>query len=236
MTMPMVIAILMLIALRALVTAGCDHTKTYSEFGGPGNDNNRYYIPATYDAGTHHGYCSSMGSQSNIFKREVDKTICNGRWCKPDGGNRGNGWGCKDAARECYEVEHIIPLVNNIPELRGCDVNIFGNAVMAYGVWNNRLGNDPKFFCEKEEVYGAIWRSAYKAVLDCCGRVPTAPAAPSVAPSAMPGSDISWIAAVSGAVALLLGAVGACAACFAYKKRSAAVRANTELNEWVGEQ
>jgi len=109
-------------------------------------------------------------------------------------------------------------------------MNIFGNAVMAYGVWNNRLGNNPKFFCEKEEVYGTIWKSAYNAVLSCCGR---APVVPSVSPSAIPNNTVSWIAAVSGAVALLLGAVGACAACFAYKKRSASIRAEAELTEWV---
>jgi len=75
--------------------------------------------------------------------------------------------------RNCYEVEHIIPKKNNISTLKGCDqLDIQGNYIMAYGVWNNELQNYG--LGEKIEVYSLlIFKSAYDAVYQVChGRLP----------------------------------------------------------------
>jgi len=207
----------LLVLLFAMASAGCEHTTTYSKFDGPGNANNRYYIASTYNAGGQYGECTDLGSNSDVFKRKVDKTVCVGVWCSPDG-NRGNGWGCKDAARECYEVEHIIPTANDIPELRGCNVNIFGNAVMAYGVWNGQLSDG--YLCEKQEVYGTIYNSAYNAVLGCCGRVPSSPSS----------RDVVLIVVVPVAVMMVIVAVGIC---LYYRKRPIRADKKLELVELV---
>jgi hypothetical protein len=77
-----------------------------------------------------------------------------------------DGWKCPDNNVDCYHIEHIIPKNNSIPELTGCNTNIYGNVIMAYGLWNAQLGN--KFLPEKYLIYGDVFINAYNSVYKCC--------------------------------------------------------------------
>lgn len=87
-----------------------------------------------------------------------DKNIrCSGSWCI------NNEFSCKDntdpnakTVLDCYQGEHIIDRRNSIPEFAEDDKNIFGNIVMAYGLWNNQIGKLTwdRTEIEKREIYG----------------------------------------------------------------------------------
>lgn len=144
----------------------CTHTKIYDSRGSNSNKDNFYFVEETYNYGTLEK-CSPMPDNGNndAFKKHIEAILCTGKWCISSTRWK-NGWNCPDSTNQCYHVEHIIPKANNIPELQGCNTNIFGNLVMAYGLWNQQLNNG--FLCEKEEVYGSIYNQAYNAVLSCC--------------------------------------------------------------------
>jgi len=173
----------------------CKHTDIYNDHG-YSNSNNYYFVPNTFHYGrsksveenNEHNHnehkrnnentfdiCQSNSDDNQLFRNYIKSNIlCVGQWCISDlmgpFGKRNNGWNCpKDSKRNCYEVEHIIPIENDIPELAWCDTNIFGNLIMAYGKWNGELSNG--FLCEKKQIYGnEIYTKAYNSIVKCCSR------------------------------------------------------------------
>ena len=89
---------------------------------------------------------------------------CDGPWCL-NGTFRciyGNN-------KNCYNVEHIIDL--NGPEYTSENKNIYGNLVMAYGLWNQQLGrlfNYPANMNEKTIVYGQDNMSRARQLIEYC--------------------------------------------------------------------
>jgi hypothetical protein len=86
---------------------------------------------------------------------------CSGLWC------RNGQFTCGPGNLDCWQMEHIIDL-NGSPAV-GCDLNIVGNVVMAYGRWNNEIGRlswrDVRH--EKTLVYKQIFELAVENVLKC---------------------------------------------------------------------
>lgn len=111
----------------------------------------------------HNTYTENIKSMSiEEYKLHIISTVpCTGKWCV-------NGkWPCKYGdSKNCYNVEHIIPTMNNIKALIGCSLNIQGNMIKAYGAWNQALSNE--YFGEKAIIYGSIFKSAYKSVYTAC--------------------------------------------------------------------
>ncbi len=139
---------------------------------GASNANWWYFVPNTY-GGRLASPCINISDSNNDGYRAAVKAkypMCVGRWCQyedPSLSGSGPVWSCLPrGSLECYQAEHIIPKVNSIPELAGCSPNIYGNLVMAYGRWNNALGN--KYFSEKDEIYGQLFTGAYREVYKCC--------------------------------------------------------------------
>jgi len=92
---------------------------------------------------------------------------CTGDWCGLDG-----NFSCADMGRQCYEVEHIIDKANTDPDLVGLNVNIVGNLVMAYGRWNQQVGQLSwnNVVTEKREIYTTfLFETARHYVLTCNG-------------------------------------------------------------------
>ncbi len=116
-----------------------------------------------------------------------------------------------------YNVEHIIPIHNNIPEIFDCDINISGNLIMAYDTWIRELNNT--FFYERLLIYNEIYINAYQAVYWCCKQklstkipalncLPTLP--PLTIPTEFPTSSVStdWTIYLFIALVLIICAIG----------------------------
>ena len=158
----------MLIFILFLVAYADDCTKktgTLKEHG-TSNANNFFFAPQTYGG---HLNCASIKTNNDYRKLINSKISCSGAHCV----RAGTPWGCiQYNSQDCYNVEHIIPESHNIEELKGCDVDIHGNLIMAYGLWNQQLSNI--FFHEKKLIYGDIFTKAYESVYYCCkGQLPT---------------------------------------------------------------
>jgi hypothetical protein len=151
----------------------CPHTKVYLEHGSS-NNNNYYFVEKTYIS-TRTDLLCKIGSNDQ-FKQIINSQFrCEGSWCNFTG-KWSNGWNCPLTEPSCYEVEHIIPSANNIPEISGCSADIFGNRVMSYKIWNRQLSNG--YFSEKKDIYGNIFAEAYNAIYKCCNKTGT-PVVPS---------------------------------------------------------
>lgn len=140
----------------------CDKRTSYYHDTFVSNNNYYYYVPMTY--------FESDNSMTVQNYKELIKSIslCTGKWCV------NNKWGCAVGdSKNCYNVEHIIPTANNIPQIKGCSLDIRGNYIMSYGAWNQALGND--YYGEKSLIYGdERMKSAYKSVyLACYKKEPT---------------------------------------------------------------
>ena len=93
---------------------------------------------------------------------------CTGTWC------RNHDFSCSGTAPmgACYNVEHIIDRANKDPDLSGMNVNIVGNLIMAYGVWNGEVGSASIPWAdkvdEKQKVYTTyLYQTAKRFVIDC---------------------------------------------------------------------
>lgn len=142
----------------------CDiHTAVFTEHGSS-NENNYYFVNKTYGRNLGIEICT-VNEGTKSFRNVLNKQMpCNGAHCQP---NASTSWGClKNNSQECYNVEHIIPVKHNISELLDCNANIYGNLIMAYGLWNQQLGNT--HYAEKKLIYGNVFDEAYKAVYWCC--------------------------------------------------------------------
>lgn len=151
-----------------------ERTSLFSNYGKV--DQSYFFIAETYNiAGD--PYLEYPDYNNEKYRNDVEARMkCRGPWCLPTTSN-GNSWGCKPVGgtttSDCYQAEHIIPKGHSIEELQGCNVNIAGNIVMAYGKWNGALSN--AYYGEKQIIYGDIWDKAYTAVYTKCkGLAPAA--------------------------------------------------------------
>lgn len=133
-----------------------------SIYGGELVINIQYYA---YDPRTYLNQSITMTRDQ--YRALIQRTIpCTGFWCID------SQWKCIIGdSRNCYNVEHIIPSANSIPEIAGCSTDVRGNYIMAYGAWNQALSNH--YYGEKAMVYGdEIMKSAYAAVHWTCKGAP----------------------------------------------------------------
>lgn len=91
---------------------------------------------------------------------------CTGEWCVD------NGFNCPNRDGKCYEVEHIIDLNDDctLPDTKDMERNIFGNMIMAYGLWNRQVGQLrwKNVENEKRTVYGdGIVNKAIYYIMQC---------------------------------------------------------------------
>lgn len=163
----------------------CDQRTQVFKDHGPSNTNGYFFINKTYG-----GFESCTVIKNNTEYRNLinNKFPCIYAHCNP---RASTPWGCISRTnKECYNVEHIIPKEHNIPELEGCNVNIRGNLIMAYALWNTQLSNS--HYNEKKIIYGNLFDRAYKSVYWCCkgykmtGKVPIPDCSPTRVPTYAP--------------------------------------------------
>lgn len=134
-------------------------TVTFQERGSD-NDNGYYFVPITYGAGNYK--CNTINNNTQFRDKINSMFECTYSHCMID-----NTWGCNFGdSQNCYNVEHIIPKNNKLTELSGCNTNIYGNLIMAYGKWNQELSDG--YLDEKILIYGDIFTNAYTSVYECC--------------------------------------------------------------------
>ena len=124
-----------------------------------------YFGPQSYGLGD-----KCEPTTIDCFSASMRSVVCYGKWCIK--GSKTGDWGCELSSVSspfCYKPTMIIPN-NNITELAGCNHDIQGNMIMAYGVWANELGNGS--WGEREIIFGDIYYSAYAAVYECCKKKP----------------------------------------------------------------
>jgi hypothetical protein len=145
----------------------CDQMTRVLIQHGTDNNHNYFFVAQTYNSGdiklTKASCTANIGA--NDFRTLINKKFpCNGCHCQDQASTP---WGCiVGDSQNCYNVEHIIPLKHNISELQGCDVNIYGNLIMAYGLWNQQLSNS--HYYEKKLIYHDIFNKAYQSIYWCC--------------------------------------------------------------------
>jgi hypothetical protein len=79
-----------------------------------------------------------------IKELEIYNIKCYGKWCI-DGQYKCNN------NKACWQVEHIIDTNNSPFNSEYYDLNIYGNIIMAYGKWNNQIGNKGWSIVESEK-------------------------------------------------------------------------------------
>lgn len=161
----LVLTLIYIAILRPIVEAApeydCNLRTNIFKARGPSNFNNYYYIPNTFMIAPP---CVSVSEPQ--YAQMVKSTIkCVGEHCRRDT----DTWSCNDT-RDCYEITHIIPRYNDIPTLKGCEVNIAGNMIMSYGLWNDETVHG--YLAEKRIVFGAIMIQAYINMYTCCHYMP----------------------------------------------------------------
>lgn len=108
-----------------------------------------------------HDPCKKFISRKSFIKYLLNNNIhCDNIWCNGDYNYIGS--------TNSYEVEHIIELKNS--ELDGCNKNIYGNILLAYGTWNRQVGNLNWGYGKQEKirVYGrSIVEAALKNIAKC---------------------------------------------------------------------
>jgi hypothetical protein len=154
----MVLSVLLLccVLVGAAVPGGKDGPTEIFKQWGSSNDNYRYYIPGTWLSGD---ICTVIPNRRAYLSKLSDRGVsCSGMWCN-------DGFGTNNR-REDYEMEHIIDRNG----MTSCPTDILGNLVMAYGRWNNQVGqlNPQGVSREKSEVYGSMYHLAYFNVGFCC--------------------------------------------------------------------
>src|SRR5579864_4398623 len=107
----------------------CDsRTAVFTEHGSS-NEHNYFFVNNTYGKYLGFEFCT-INEGSKSFRTVLNKQMrCEGVHCQL---NASTPWGCLQGnSQECYNVEHIIPTKHNISELLNCNVNIYGNLIMA---------------------------------------------------------------------------------------------------------
>lgn len=139
------------------------HTAVYDLYK---NNFNKLYLSETFGGDLGIDVCEKYSREKYIRLLNSKGIKCRGDWCDSNG-----QFSCKESSNECYHGEHIIDMSNSDT---GYDNNIFGNVIMAYGKWNQQVGQ----LCldnvksEKREIYGAIYDKAMENIIKCnkaCG-------------------------------------------------------------------
>jgi hypothetical protein len=152
-----------------------EHTQSFDEsWAESGNENSLFFDQQTFGYLTgNDNICRKLSPVSNTkFRDYINLQFnCTGQHCI------NNQFICEQGdSRNCYNVEHIIEksqTVRAICQDTKCDVNIFGNLVMAWGVWNQQLGqlsrNSPNdSYHEKLIVYGQnVFDQVISAIEQC---------------------------------------------------------------------
>ena len=97
---------------------------------------------------------------------------CTGKWCITVDGNE--QFGCTyQTYYRCYRSDQIISGGNGFKELEGCTLNVKGNFIMSYSVWEQKTFTG--YYGEKNMIYGSnIVKTAYDSVYaSCYNKTPT---------------------------------------------------------------
>lgn len=139
------------------------HTQTYYEWKS-GDFTKTLYLEDTFIENG--DICRQIDRQSYIKYLEDNNIFCYGDWCSADG-----SFSCSSDSTNCYNMEHIVDLSNSLfddyPEE---SKKILGNVIMAYGKWNNQIGQLEWDNVEKEkrEIYGnTIVSAAIENIARC---------------------------------------------------------------------
>lgn len=158
--------ILLLINFTLAANIKCTNTtnsKVFKEYSKK-DKLNELYQKNTF-GGSFYDICFDLGKdyRKNYIKILRENNInCTGKWC-----NSGL-YKCINNPRECYEVEHIVDKKNTPYDK--CNTNILGNVIMAYGKWNNQVGQLcwKNVLYEKMQVYGNdIFCDAVSNIIKC---------------------------------------------------------------------
>lgn len=125
------------------------------------------YLPGNIDP------CESYNGGNDRYKY-IKKLMDVGVMCKIycNDGNKPGGYNCptqKGKKNECLQVEHIIDKSNSDMVNEGMNVNIYGNIVMTYSVWNNQMSHKSwdLIVLEKSLIYGDLFMKARENIRYC---------------------------------------------------------------------
>lgn len=152
------------------------HTQIYNDWKA-GNFNATLFLPNTYLPQSFYldyrwGCTTLTETEDNTIRSQYlaylsqNQISCAGTWCQ------NQSFRCLPRGTlDCYQVEHIIDQTTNDPELDRYEKNILGNLIMAYGRWNNQVGQLAwsHVEVEKSEVYGSLIFETAKAYVIQCG-------------------------------------------------------------------
>lgn len=170
--------ILLLLLPSTIATSGSNsnsHTEIYNQWK-DGTFIQTLFLPDTYLPFTSRPIsrelaCRTLSDDQTELRQQYIQLLtetgitCTGDWCD----NRGK-FSCATINPECYQVEHIIDKVTGDSELDSKNKNIVGNVIMAYGVWNNQVGQLKwsNVQQEKSEIYTKfLFETARHYVLTC---------------------------------------------------------------------
>lgn len=121
------------------------HTKTYESIAN-GEFTKITHLPGTF-GGNFEDVCQRVTRSRYLSILNNRGVHCSGDWCI-DG-----EFSCK--GYPCYEMEHIIDLKHSLG-FNEHDMEILGNVIMAYSVWNREMGHLKweNVENEKRAVYG----------------------------------------------------------------------------------
>jgi hypothetical protein len=103
-------------------------------------------------------------TEYKIFTNSMIK--CTGKWCITIDGVK--QFGCTSETYDrCYRADQIISGGNKIKELEGCSLDVMGNFIMSYSVWEQETFTG--YYGEKNMIYGSnIVRTAYDSIYYSC--------------------------------------------------------------------
>lgn len=145
----------------------CDVRTAIYQSHGSNNTNYFYFDSRTYFNNSTKIY---NGTQFKSLIRRTIKDKCTGIWCV------NNEWTCRrnfpKIDTDCYLVAHIIPRLNKINEISGCETSILSNLIMSYVRWDLWMSN--QYYVERMKIYGKdIFLNAYKSIYrNCYGKNP----------------------------------------------------------------
>lgn len=125
------------------------------------------YLPGNIDP------CTKFGNRKEYVKKLVDNNIICELYCSTRGNNPGN-YNCLNQTtgvktNNCLQVEHMVDSKNSDMVNEGMDVDIYGNIIMANGIWNNQVGGKSwdLVMIEKSDIYGDIFMKAREHIRYC---------------------------------------------------------------------
>ncbi len=137
--------------LAARTSSTREHTETYRQWK-EGNFHFNFFLTDTF---LQEHRCTALSEDGTERRKQYLKLLqdndipCSGDWCIDDKFKcqRGN-------SQSCYNLEHIIDISNSMLEHQ--NKNIVGNIIMAYGKWNQQVGQLvwQNVEIEKREIYG----------------------------------------------------------------------------------